>query len=140
MVTNKECVPIAIVSSVPFFHDGEPQRAEYWTVQVDFAGVCVPNISVFGGHVHEYYTEDTRNLYCGKYSFVTRVEYRFPNRRFINTCKLVCGFQNRIAKRIMKNHKDETNFSGVVARVWGLGITPREPVNFVTHDKNKNVR
>jgi len=96
MITNKECVPIAIVSSVPVY-SGESKdgliKSEYWSVVVDFAGGGVPEMFVWGGHVHEsrpvYKTE---KLYSGRYPIVTRVEYRFPHGVLRNTYKNVCRF------------------------------------------------
>lgn len=105
MIVNKKCIPLGLARCAPVYSGekkNESEMTDGWFVQVDFAGIGVPNMFVLGGRVYEYNVEAAPSLYSGKYPFVTRVEYRFKNGLLFNAHKNVCRFNTNIAKRIKK--------------------------------------
>ena len=134
MITNKEYIPIASVSSVPVYSGKTKDgliKSEYWSVVVDFAGGGVPEMFVWGGHVHESRPVDKpEKLYSGRYPIVTRVEYRFPHGVLRNTYKNVCRFRCKITSRTDKIQKH------VGARVWDSIDETKSQIQAAAHDEN----
>ena len=124
MIVNNECVPVGLVRCAPVYSGKKKKGLEVsdgWAVQVDFAGVGVPQMFVLGGRVYEYSVEAAPALYSGKYEFVTRVEYRFKDGLLNNSYKNVCRFNTNITKRI-KKHNPQIK---TAKDVWVLNSTLR---------------